>query len=289
MGKWHGWVALAALGVTVTGCASSKELMTVKAENATLRDQLAVSQQESEQARLQLGALLSSSTAKDAELTKLSSWNADLKAQLDAINAQYADAMANAERFGVHIPPALANELTTLAETNSDVLEFDAKRGTLKFKSDLSFALGSADLTPKAKEVVATLAKILSSPAAKDFELMVAGHTDAMPVSRHSTIAAGHKNNWYLSAHRAISVGTELQGKSISPRRLAMVGYAEQRPVASNDNEAGRAKNRRVEILLLPTKVTDHSPIVWNKSKPKTTPTASKSGGTSTASTNYNK
>ncbi|HMO25816.1 MAG TPA: OmpA family protein [Tepidisphaeraceae bacterium] len=288
MGKWHGWVALAALGVTVTGCASNKELATMKAENATLRDQLAASQHESEQTRLQLGALLSSSSEKEAELTKLSSWNADLKSQLDAINAQYAEAMANAEKFGAHIPPALANELTRLADTNSDVLEFDSKRGTLKFKSDVSFALGSADLTPKAKEVVATLAKILSSPAAKDFELMVAGHTDAMPVSRHSTIAAGHKNNWYLSAHRAISVGTELQGKSISPRRLAMVGYAEQRPIASNDNEAGRAKNRRVEILLLPTKVTDQSPIVWNKSKPKSS-TPTKSSGTSTASTSDTK
>jgi chemotaxis protein MotB len=83
---------------------------------------------------------------------------------------------------------------------------------------------------------------------------MVAGHTDATPVQRANTIKAGHVDNWYLSAHRAIAVGKCLQHCKVSPGRLAMVGYADQHPVASNITEAGRAKNRRVELLIMPSK-----------------------------------
>ncbi len=82
---------------------------------------------------------------------------------------------------------------------------------------------------------------------------MVAGHTDNTRVSRQSTIEQGHFDNWYLSAHRAIAVAAELVRDGVSKRRLGVAGYADQRPIASNNTEAGRAQNRRVEILILPT------------------------------------
>jgi chemotaxis protein MotB len=85
---------------------------------------------------------------------------------------------------------------------------------------------------------------------------MVAGHTDATPISRSSTIQAGHKDNWFLSSHRAIAVGETLRDNHVHPRRLAMVGYADQRPVASNATDSGRAANRRVEVLVLPVKLS---------------------------------
>jgi chemotaxis protein MotB len=116
---------------------------------------------------------------------------------------------------------------------------------------------------------------------------MIAGHTDAMPVSRPETIRAGHKDNWYLSAHRAIAVGKALQKCQISPFRMAMVGYADQRPVASNASEDGRAKNRRVELIILPTKATAAS-AEWLKTGKTTaarkTSTESKSGSAQTES-----
>jgi hypothetical protein len=76
-----------------------------------------------------------------------------------------------------------------------------------------------------------------------------------MPVSRAETKAAGHKDNWYLSAHRAISVGSELMSHRVGSQRIGVLGYADQRPIASNSSEAGRAQNRRVEVLILPTTV----------------------------------
>ena len=112
---------------------------------------------------------------------------------------------------------------------------------------------------------------------------MVAGHTDAMPVNRAETIKQGHRDNWYLSAHRAISVGKALQKSQVSAFRLAMVGYADQRPLASNATEDGRAKNRRVELLILPNKATAASPEMLKTGKvgsAKKATTGSKTAGT---------
>ncbi len=123
----------------------------------------------------------------------------------------------------------------------------------VKFKSDVTFPLGSSVLTDKAKTAIDRFAQILNTPAAQGYELMIAGHTDSTPVSNPMTIQAGHKDNWFLSAHRAISVCEELQHQRIDSRRVAVVGYADQRPISSN-----AAQNRRVEVLILPTTITAH-------------------------------
>jgi chemotaxis protein MotB len=95
---------------------------------------------------------------------------------------------------------------------------------------------------------------------------MVVGHTDNTPVQHQATIAAGHKDNWYLSAHRAISVGEELMHSGTSASRMEVAGFADQRPIASNSTAAGKQQNRRVEVLILPTTVRSTSPAVANTS-----------------------
>jgi len=119
----------------------------------------------------------------------------------------------------------------------------------------VTFATGSAEVNPRAKEVIAKFASILNSQAASGYELMVAGHTDNTRVVNPNTIKAGHLDNWYLSAHRAISVATLLKADHVNEQRLAVTGYADQRPIASNSSESGKEKNRRVEVLILPTTV----------------------------------
>ena len=118
---------------------------------------------------------------------------------------------------------------------------------------------------------------------------MVAGHTDAMPVNRAETIKQGHRDNWYLSAHRAISVGKALQKNQVSPFRLAMVGYADQRPVASNATEDGRAKNRRVELLILPHKATQANADWLKAPTKKGAPAKSTKTATTDSGPAYNK
>jgi chemotaxis protein MotB len=124
----------------------------------------------------------------------------------------------------------------------------------VKFKTDFTFATGQDSITEKAKAAITRFASILNSDAAKSYELMVAGHTDNSPVVNPQT-KAKHPDNWYLSSHRAIAVGDELIKHSVSPQRLAVVGYADQRPIAPNTTSAGKAQNRRVEVLILPSTV----------------------------------
>jgi chemotaxis protein MotB len=247
------WLGLAAVGITLTGCVSQSEFKKVQAERDSLKSEVESARAEAEGYKGQLGAVTEAANSKDEQITQLSNQNAELTSQLDEINRQYAEAL---EKANNPLPQELANELTEFASRNADVLSFEQEKGIIKFKSDVSFPAGSVELTPKAQEAITKLAKILNDKGVSDYELMIAGHTDAMPVSRAETIKAGHRDNWYLSAHRAIAVGKALQKNQVSAYRLAMVGYADQRPVASNATEDGRAKNRRVELLILPTKAT---------------------------------
>ncbi len=156
---------------------------------------------------------------------------------------------------GSALPAPLSNELSALAEANPDLIEFDAARGIVKFKSDVTFGAGDATVSPKAREVLGRFASILNSSAASGYELLVAGHTDSTPVANPETIRKGNFDNWFLSSHRAIAVGKELIANGVSGRRMGVVGYADQRPVASNASAAGQAQNRRVEVMILPSSV----------------------------------
>ena len=270
MGKFAMWVGVAAAGLALSGgCVSSNEHESLKAQRdgaLMQRDQARVEasglKAESEAYKSQLGAAAAESAQKDAAINALTGESAELRNRLAEANARYAermDAPAATDEVsfggGANLPHHLANELAAFAAQNQGVVEFDAHRGVVRFKSDATFAPGSADLTPKGKQAAKKLAAILSSKSGAGYELMVAGHTDGTPISKPSTIKAGHKNNWYLSAHRAIAVGEVLQGNHVHPRRMAMVGYGDQRPAASNASDSGRSQNRRVEVLVMPTKV----------------------------------
>jgi chemotaxis protein MotB len=273
MGKFAMWAgAVAASAMLAGGCVSTKEHEDVRAQrDAALmqRDQARVEasglKAESEAFRGQLGAATAEAGRKDAALSAMAGESAELRNRLAEANAR-AEAPAEREpRYdesaafsagGGSLPFALQDALADFARQNPGVVEFDAHKGAVRFKSDAAFAPGSADLTAKGKLAAERLAAILSSKAGAGYELMVAGHTDGTPISKASTIKAGHKDNWHLSAHRAIAVGKVLQGNHVHPKRMAMVGYADQRPVASNATDAGRSQNRRVEVVVLPSKLS---------------------------------
>jgi chemotaxis protein MotB len=104
------------------------------------------------------------------------------------------------------------------------------------------FASGRAELRPEAAPVLDRLGRMFRKFPA---EVRVEGHTDDIP------IASGRfPSNWELSAARAVAVARYFQAAGLPAGRLAATGYGEHRPVAGNDSAAGRAANRRVEILL---------------------------------------
>jgi chemotaxis protein MotB len=259
------WLGLAALTASLTGCVSAESYNAMKLS----RDQAL---QQADQAEGEARAAKSQADAYKAQLEQIANSNntssaltgnltqqlAGLQAENAQIRQKYEDLLNRPPQIvqlgsAQALPADLSNALTAFANANPDIVTFDAARGVVKFKSDVTFASGSTDVNSRAVETLQRFAGILNSPEAIGYELMVAGHTDNQRVTRQQTIDAGNFDNWYLSSHRAIAVAAELVKNGVSKSRLGVAGYADQQPIASNSTESGRAQNRRVEIVILPT------------------------------------
>jgi chemotaxis protein MotB len=119
---------------------------------------------------------------------------------------------------------------------------------TVTMVDSLLFDSGRAELKKGGRDI---LGKVI--PILKDLDdkwIRIEGHTDNVQISR--AFAQRYPTNWELSAARAINVTRYLQGQGVDPGNLSAVAYGEWRPVAGNDTEEGRAKNRRIEIILVP-------------------------------------
>ncbi len=126
-----------------------------------------------------------------------------------------------------------------------------AERGlVLTFVAEVLFDSGKATLRPEAQQTLGKVASVIREKVS-DRDVGVEGHTDNEPI-KHS----GWKSNWELSTSRATSVLHALEDGGVNPRRLVATGYGEYRPVASNDALEGRQQNRRVEIVIIPKKLT---------------------------------
>ncbi len=114
----------------------------------------------------------------------------------------------------------------------------------LSFQGEVLFRLGSAELTPRAREIIQKVGPILEK---MPNYLRVEGHTDDLPI-----VSAPYPSNWELSADRANSVLQELlKNYNIYPQRMSAVAYGEYRPVVPNDSDENRRLNRRVDIVIL--------------------------------------
>jgi chemotaxis protein MotB len=152
---------------------------------------------------------------------------------------------------GSPLPVELNTALEDFAKGN-DMVEYDASRGMVKFKSDLLFDKGSDAVTPQAAAAIKSLSEILNSEQARKFDIIVAGHTDDIPILRAETLRA-HPTNRALSSHRAISVIEQMEKDGIEPKRLSSRGFGEYRPLEPNAAaRKGNPKNRRVEIYIVP-------------------------------------
>ena len=110
------------------------------------------------------------------------------------------------------------------------------------FSDAMLFSSGSAEIKPEAFGVLEKLAGVLNSVPGR---IMIEGHTDNVPLAKGK-----YPSNWELSTARAGSVLGFFINKNMGPDRFSIAGYAEFRPLAVNDTEEGKAKNRRVEILI---------------------------------------
>ncbi len=114
----------------------------------------------------------------------------------------------------------------------------------IQINTSLLFASGSATLETTARPVLEGVAGIL---AKRDTRIHVEGHTDDLPISNPI-----YPSNWELSSGRAATVVNLFAQHGIDPERMVAIGYAEFKPVAGNATEEGRARNRRVAVIVLP-------------------------------------
>ena len=114
----------------------------------------------------------------------------------------------------------------------------------IEINTSILFGSGSAGLQPAAMPVMRTLAKILGE---KKYNIQVEGFTDNVPIKTEA-----YPSNWELSAARAASVVRVFADDGVSPQRLAAIGFGEHRPIADNNSEDNRRKNRRVRVVILP-------------------------------------
>jgi chemotaxis protein MotB len=120
---------------------------------------------------------------------------------------------------------------------------------TVNMVDQILFDTGSADLKGDGQKVLAKVGEALNKIADKD--IRIEGHTDNKPLS--AALQAKFPSNWELSTARATTVARYLiDHASVDPKRLVAAGYGEFKPKDSNDTPAGRAKNRRIEIVLVP-------------------------------------
>ncbi len=143
----------------------------------------------------------------------------------------------------------LSNNLKrSLGDINSDDLEINVKKGVvfISLSDKMLFQSGKYQLNSGAETVLAKIAKIVNDY--KNYDILIEGHTDNVPISTKLL-----KDNWDLSAMRATAIARYLQTDlRVDPSRITAGARSEYVPKASNETAAGRAVNRRTEIIILP-------------------------------------
>jgi chemotaxis protein MotB len=121
-------------------------------------------------------------------------------------------------------------------------------RVVLELHNDVLFDTGAAEVKPAGKQALSEVAATLRTMGGKRFQ--VAGHTDNAPITTETKMT--YPTNWELSTARAISVVKLLVAEGVDPDHLSAAGYGPYDPVVPNSTPVGQAKNRRIEITLVP-------------------------------------
>jgi len=138
---------------------------------------------------------------------------------------------------------SLLNVMDALVK-DGQVKVTESNRGvTIEINASLLFAPAQAVLNKESIQVLTAVGKVLANDT---HQVQIEGHTDNLPIA--STI---FPSNWELSSARASSVTRLFVENGVAPQRIVVVGYADNRPVDTNETPEGRASNRRVKVMLL--------------------------------------
>lgn len=250
-----------------TSCASKKELQNCQTENKELtgnyqaaKEQLAASQARVTTLEDQLAQMKkdysSMQTALDKSLNNANLNNISIEKLVDQINEsnQYIRHLVEVKSKSDSLNMVLTNNLTrSLSKEELKEVDVQVLKGVvyISLADNMLYQSGSYEVNSRAQETLSKIAKIIMDY--KDYDVLVEGNTDNVPVSTTSPKMKNIRNNWDLSALRASSVVQYLQEHfGVSPKRLTAGGRGEYNPVTTNDTEVGKMRNRRTQIIITP-------------------------------------
>jgi chemotaxis protein MotB len=220
---------------------TKEQLAAAKARVTSLEEQLA--QQKKAYAALQ--------RSLDKSLTNASQNNISIEKLVDQINEsnQYIRHLTELKSKSDSLNLLLTNNLTrSLSKEELKEVDVQVLKGVvyISLADNMLYKTGSYEINDRAAETLSKIAKIIKDY--KDYDVLIEGNTDNVPISRENI-----RNNWDLSCLRASSVVQALQNKyGVDPKRLTAGGRGEFNPLATNDSELGRQRNRRTQIIITP-------------------------------------
>lgn len=225
---------------------AKEQLAAAKARVTSLEDQLA--QQKRDYAALQqsLDKSLSNTTDNNINISKL----------VDQINEsnQYIRHLVEVKTKSDSLNMALTNRLTrSLSREEMKEVDVRVLKGVvyISLADNMLYKSGSYEINDRAEETLSKIAKIIMDY--KDYDVLIEGNTDNVPINTSSKLMQNIRNNWDLSALRASSVVQYLIDHfGVAPKRLTAGGRGEFNPIASNDTEIGKQRNRRTQIIITP-------------------------------------
>ena len=258
-----------AVGLLMTSCASKKDLANCQTENKSLTEKLQDAREDlaGKNARIQaledqqkgLQQALKNAEAKyaklqeslDKSLTNASQNNISIEKLVDQINEsnQYIRHLVEVKSKSDSLNMVLTNNLTrSLSKEELKEVDVQVLKGVvyISLADNMLYKSGSYEINSRAAETLSKIAKIIKDY--KDYDVLIEGNTDNVPIKRENI-----RNNWDLSTLRASSVVQALQNDyGVDPKRLTAGGRGEYNPIASNDTEVGKQRNRRTQIIITP-------------------------------------
>ena len=227
--------------------ATSKQLAALTGENASLKKQIAALTGQ----RDELDKVLQSKTD---DLSKNISENRQKIADLEAENTKLKDNLDQLKQKSQEVEAQSNTYKDLLKEMKAEISQGEITITELKGKLTMDvvdkilFASGEAKVMKEGLEVLKRVVDILKNM--KDKNIRIEGHTDNVKIAGH--LIRVYPTNWELSAARALNVTRYLQEQGIDPKIISATAFGEYQPLADNDTLEGRAKNRRIAIILLP-------------------------------------
>lgn len=227
---------------------TKESLINCNAESRNLQSQLESANKTNEGLKEGMASLKST---LDQSLNANLQGSTNISKLVDEINAsnKYIKELVAAKSKSDSLSMVLTNKLTRSLNTD-ELKDVDVKvlKGVvyISLADNMLFKTGSYEISSRAMETLGKIAKIIKDYS--DYDVLVEGNTDNVPISRTNI-----QDNWDLSALRATSVVRCLQKDfGINPQRMTAGGRGEYNPIADNDTEVGKQRNRRTEIIITP-------------------------------------